>query len=52
VDNEKTLKATLIESYNNKNEFITLIKSENIGTFKNVIDDMLVCIKSSEIMKE
>lgn len=52
IDNEKPLKATIVESYNNKNEFITLVKSENVGTFKNVIDDILVCIKSSEIMKE
>ncbi len=52
VDNEKPLKATLIETYSNRNIFITKVKSESIGTFKNVIDDVLVCIKSAEIMKE
>ncbi|MEA1993238.1 MAG: KEOPS complex subunit Pcc1 [Euryarchaeota archaeon] len=52
VDNEEPLKTTTIESYNKKNEFRTHVRSENIGTFKNVIDDILVCIKSSEIIEE
>ncbi len=52
VDNEKPLKATMIESYSNENEFITRVQSESIGTFKNVFDDILVCVKSSETIEE
>jgi hypothetical protein len=52
IDNEKPLKATTVESYNDKERCVTLVKSESIGTFKNVVDDALVCIKSSELLKE